>query len=65
MENEFKLPSKAVEEVKREADANVTVLVEARTNCWYNNIYYSGSQKFMCDKKDADDFVKANLATII
>lgn len=65
MENEFKLPSTVKDDVKKEAQASKTVIIETKSPVWVNNAYYAGGVRIMVDKKVADDLVKTEAAVII
>ncbi len=65
MENEFKLPSTVKEEVKKEAQASKTVIIETKSPVWVNNAYYAGGVRVMTDKKTADDLLKSGVIVII
>lgn len=62
---EFKLPSEVKEEVKKEAQANPTVLVQTIQPVYAYGNYYNGGVKFMTDKALADEWVKAGTAVIV
>lgn len=63
--DEFKLPSTVKEEVKKEAQASKTVIIETKSPVWLNNAYYAGGVRIMVDKKMADEFVLSNSAFIV
>lgn len=62
---DFKLPSNITAEKQKEAQANVSVLVQAIEPCIVNGTYYVGGNQFITDKSYADELVTAKIAVIV